>query len=407
MSRPSTATAAPAPSRPRTSPLSAFAIDTADHGRIIDLRREADAPTRLPRGKRDGRYRCCACGNSLIFAAPSTPDSRFTARFRHDAGGADPDRCKAPAAHAAVIQADLALAFDLHDRLAQALLPATTVRVEIDPALGGSSWDLPPAVVLRRGRHTAVLERPRRLLNQQAILARLQAVRAAHGEHTAHWWFYDRDDQHAFDYAGTHTVRVSGEPTIHDKARPTPDQRLINAAGGQVCWLTASELLIPYGGSPVTHPARSGEDWSGDTARWAYDWAISHPHPAPDATWWGLIPAPLTALAQPAFRPVPAHRIMAALAASQRRREEHRRALARTAYSRNSPTPLQLTLDTALPTTPAHDDTTPARTTAPTSVPPPAPEPDHSAEPLPSISSGRGPTKARWSWRRLLPRRWR
>ncbi|MFK0049974.1 hypothetical protein ACIQU4_38880 [Streptomyces sp. NPDC090741] len=406
MSRPSTRirTAATTLSRPRLPRLSNYAVDTADHGRIIDLRREADAPNRLPRGKRGGRYRCCACGKSLIFAAPATAGSGFTARFRHDAGGADPDRCKAPAARAAGIQADLTLAFDLHDRLAQAL-PATTVRVEIDPALAGSEWNLPPAVILRRGRHLAVIDRPRRLLNHRTTQARLQAVRAARGEHIAHWWFYDRDDQHAFDYAGTHTVRVSGEPTVHDKVRPTPDQRLINAFGAQVCWLAAQKILVPYGGRPVTHPARDGEDWSGDTARWADDWAISHPHPAPDAAWWGLVRIPLTALAQPAFRPVPAHRIMAALAASQRGREEHRRALARTAYNRRRPIPVQLTLDTALPTAPARGETTPVRPAAPVPVPSPVFEPGHSTEPLPHVPSRH--TKARWSWRRFLPRRWR
>ncbi|GAA3122738.1 hypothetical protein GCM10020254_82290 [Streptomyces goshikiensis] len=240
-------------------------------------------PTHLPRGKNNGRYRCCACGKALIFAAAATTESGFTPRFRHDAGGADPDRCKAPAAHATAIRADLARAFTLRDRLSLAL-PAITIHVEIDPALAGSAWALPPALVLRRGRHLAVIDHPHRLLDRPTIQSRLQAVRAHYGDHTAHWWIYDRDDPNAFDYAGTHTVRISGEPTVHDKIRPTREQRVVNAAGSQVCWLAGERLLFPYGGRPVTHLARPGEDWSGATARWAHDWTISHPptpNPAP------------------------------------------------------------------------------------------------------------------------------
>ncbi|MGW7461158.1 hypothetical protein [Streptomyces sp. NPDC054797] len=406
MSSPSTHTTTR--SRPRLPRLSEYAIDTTDHGRIIDLRREPDAPTRLPRGKNNGRYRCCACGKALIFAAAATTESGFTPRFRHDAGGADPDRCKAPAAHATAIQADLARAFTLHDRLSLAL-PAITIHVEIDPALAESAWALPPALVLRRGRHLAVIDHPHRLLDQPTAQSRLQAVRAHYGDHTAHWWIYDRDDPNAFDYAGTHTVRISGEPTVHDKIRPTREQRVVNAAGSQVCWLAGERLLFPYGGRPVTHLARAGEDWSGPTARWAHDWTISHPHPEPGAAWWGLIPLPLTTLAQPAFRPLPAHRVMAALAASQRRREEHRRALARTAHDRNHPTPsspVQLTLDTALAAAPAREKTTPVRPAAPAPVPTQASEPTRStAEPPPRVPARQ--TKARWSWRWFLPRRWR
>ncbi|MFJ3205824.1 hypothetical protein [Streptomyces sp. NPDC086989] len=400
MSSPSTRTTTRP--RPRLPRLSEYAIDTADHGRVIDLRREPDAPTRLPRGKNNGRYRCCACGKALIFAAPATTGSGFTPRFRHDAGGADPDRCKAPAARAAAIQADLTRAFTLHNRLSLALPPAITIRVEIDPALAGTAWPLPPALVLRRGRHLAVIDHPHRLLNQHTTQTRLHSVRTHYGDHTAHWWIYDRDDPNAFDYAGTHTVRISGEPTVHDKLRPTREQRCVNAAGTQVCWLAGEKLLIPYGGRPITHHARTGEDWSGPTARWAHDWTISHPHPEPGAAWWGLIPLPLTTLAQPAFRPLPAHRLMAALAASQRRREEHRRALARTAHHQNHPTPstpVQLTLDTAL-TTPTRDEAT-----TPTAVLPLAPTPDQTPEPLPRVDPKNH--KTRWNWRRFLPRRWR
>lgn len=280
--------------------------------------------------------------------------------------------------------------------------------METDPALAGSTWQLPPAITLRRGRHFAVIERPGRLLSGDTAQTRLQAVRARYGEHTAHWWFFDRGDHHAFDYAGNLKVRVSGEPTVHDKIRPTSVQRLINSTGAQVCWLSGEKILIPYGGRPITHPVHEGEDWTGDTARWARDWTVSHPHPAPDSAWWGLIPLPVTVLAQPAFRPVPALRIMAALAASQRRREEHRRNLARTAHNhRNSTlaaaTGVQLTLDTGLAPTPTEEAT--SLVTAASPPPLPTNEPDCPAEPLTRVPSLR--TRPRWSWRRLLPRRWR
>ncbi|MER6918713.1 hypothetical protein [Streptomyces spiralis] len=42
-----------------------LAVDVADHGRIIDLRRDPDASARLPHGRANGRYRCLACGHRL------------------------------------------------------------------------------------------------------------------------------------------------------------------------------------------------------------------------------------------------------------------------------------------------------------------------------------------------------
>ncbi|WP_371591115.1 hypothetical protein [Streptomyces sp. NBC_00470] len=283
--------------------MSELALDTSD-GRIIDLRREPDAATRLPRGKAGSRYRCCACGKALIFSGPATPQSGFTPRFRHDGTAPGADRCGAPAAHQADVQTDLTVILDLRDRLVHAL-PGASVDMQIDAHLAGQRWDLPPAIVIRRDDQVLVVERPRRPLTKATAEARRQHVRTAYGDQTAHWWFFDRDDAQQYVSAGTVRVRPHGKPDTHHKVRPTAVQRQLVQTGGAVCWITADTVLIPYGGHPGTYPALEGEDWSGEMTSWAKDWKISHPHPADGAAWWGLIPLPFSPSAS---RPVSAPR---------------------------------------------------------------------------------------------------
>ncbi|WP_037600701.1 hypothetical protein [Streptacidiphilus rugosus] len=285
--------------------MSELAIDTAAHGRIIDLRRDHDAATRLPRGHADGRYLCCACAAHLIFTGPTTPGSRFTPRFRHRSGhGAD--HCAAPAPHQADIHADLTAVLTLRDQLARAL-PDATVHLTIDPVRAGHRWDLPPALVLLRGNHRAVIDHPRRPLTPHTVTQRLREARDRHGADTTHWWIFDQHDPTQYQSAGTLKVRIDGHSTRHQKINPTPAQRALTAAGAVVAWADGHQLLIPYGGHRIDYQPRDGEDWTGEQASWAHDWRISHPRPAHDATWWGLIPlTPNGLAAYPGLRPTAA-----------------------------------------------------------------------------------------------------
>ncbi|WP_188273769.1 hypothetical protein [Streptomyces sp. CBMA152] len=393
--------------------MSELAIDTGDGGRVIDLRREPDAAGRLPRGKAAGRYCCCACGAQLIFTGPATEHSGFTPRFRHDTSTPGTDRCSAPAPRQADVQADLTVILDLRDQLVRAL-PGATICLQIDPHLAGQRWDLPPALVVRRGDDVVVIDRPRRLLTQPAVDARLQAVRTQYGQKAIHWWFFDRTDSLHYEAAGTVNVRPHGKPDTHHKVRPTPAQRQIIKVGSAVCWITQDTVLIPYGGHPGTYPVLEGEDWSGEVASWARDWKISHPYPGDGAAWWGLIPVPLLVLGQhTGFRPAPAFHLMAALESAQHGREAHRRRLAldnaqRPAAEAHSAVPDPLPLDASAdqaarppaPSVPLAPAAAPTLPVPPRPVLPPAPP----HPPLPRVPAT---PRRRFSWSRLLPWRWR
>ncbi|MCX5055070.1 hypothetical protein [Streptomyces sp. NBC_00474] len=397
--------------------MSELAIDTGDGGRVIDLRREPDAADRLPRGKAGGRYRCCACGTHLIFTGPATPGSGFTPRFRHDGSAPGADRCGAPAPHQADVQADLTVILDLRDQLVHAL-PGATICLQIDPQLAGQRWELPPALIVRRGDDVVIIERPRRLLAKAAVDTRLKSVRTQHGEGTTHWWFFDRDDALHYDPAGTLKVRPHGKPDTHHKVRPTPVQRQIIQAGAAVCWITKDTVLIPYGGHPGTYPVRAGEDWSGEMASWSKDWKISHPYPADGAAWWGLVPLHLLTLGQrTGFRPAAAFQLMTALESAQHGREAHRRRLAREHAQRQTDqhvtvAPAPLPLEAPADSTPAEPELAPtqppADTTTAAACPPLPPRPllpptTPPQAPLPRVPAAR----QRFSWSSLLPRRWR
>ncbi|WP_331744566.1 hypothetical protein OG762_50255 (plasmid) [Streptomyces sp. NBC_01136] len=407
-----------------------LAIDTADDGRIIDLRRQADAPARLPRGRAGGRYRCCACGEPLIFTGPSTPASGFTPRFRHARHTPGADRCAAPATHQADVQADLTVVLALHDQLVR-VLPRASVCLQIDPQLAGQRWEMPPALVVRRDDDIAVIERPRRLLAKPAVTRRLSGVRARYGDAAVHWWFFDRDDTLHFDHAGDVNVQPYSKPVSHTKVRPAPIQRQIAAAGAAVCWISNDTVFIPYGGHPHIHTPEPDEDWSGDIASWARDWRISHPLPGSGATWWGLIPLPLRALGtHRGFRPTSAFQIMNALERAQGGRERHRRRLARenahqrAAQEHSEPTQLTLTIPAISPapetnvgicedTAPVVDDANAAAEpeTAAAPQPPDSVVPPHSpyapGPHEPALSPPVATRERRFTWRGLLPRRWR
>ncbi|MEU2339509.1 hypothetical protein ABZ608_39160 [Streptomyces sp. NPDC013172] len=383
-----------------------FAIDVADHGRIIDLRCDSAASAQLPHGRADGRYRCLACGHRLILQRPSNPNSRFTPRFRHDTVSFGVDHCPAPAQHQADIQADLTTVLALYEQLLH-VFPHASLSLRIDAELAGQRWDIPPALIVRRGEHVVVLERPRRLLTPAAVTRRLIQTRTQHPTLTAHWWVFDRDDSLHCDVAGTVNVQPYGKTIAHTKVRPSPAQRQLAAAGATVCWLADDTLLLPYGSHQRTYTPQAGEDWSGDMASWKRDWTISHPQPADGATWWGLVPQPLLALGKRNdFRPANAHATMSALERAEHGRERHRRRRAREhAQQRTKATPIQL----ALPATPTATCEPANATTAPT------PPPTAAAESLRQLAPSDPPQQAliprvrrrRLTWRSFLSRRWR
>ncbi|WP_328687590.1 hypothetical protein OHA74_55415 [Streptomyces phaeochromogenes] len=386
--------------------MSQLAVDTADDGRILDLRREPGACAGLPQGRADGRYRCLACGGRLVLQRPASPASRFTPRFRHG-GAPGVDQCPASAQHQADVQADLTTMLALCDQLLR-VLPEACCRLRLDPELAGGRWEIPPALVVRRGESdVAVLERPRRLLAPAAVARRLLQVRTQYGDATVHWWLFDRDDPLHCDVAGTVNVQPHGTTIAHPKVRPTPAQRQIAAAGATVCWLISDTVLLPYGGHPRSYARQPGEDWSGGMASWRRDWTISHPHPADRAAWWGLVPQALPALGrQPGFRPVAALNTMAALERAEHGRERHRRRRAREHAQRCPPqtAPVQLAA-TAPPLSGSEPLEAPAapKAASPAAVAPLSPsscEPPRQTPPL----HGR---RRRFTWASLLPRRWR
>ncbi|POX44932.1 hypothetical protein [Streptomyces sp. Ru72] len=165
-------------------------------------------------------------------------------------------------------------------------------------------------------------------------------------------------------------------------------------------------VLLPYGAHQRTYAPQPGEDWSGDMASWKRDWAISHPHPADAATWWGLVPQPLLALGkQPGFRPAAAHATMSALERAQHGRERHRRRRAREhAQQRTQTPPTQLPLPATAAGEPADAPKTPTpQPPTAAAVPPPQPIPADPPQQAPSPRVRR----QRFTWRSLLPRRWR
>ncbi|MFI5800724.1 hypothetical protein [Streptomyces sp. NPDC051677] len=385
--------------------MSELAIDRSAGGRIVDLRHDPQIPHSLPRGRAGGRYRCCACGAPLILTGPASAGSRFTPRFRHDASRPGSDHCSAPAQLQADVQADLTRVLDLRDELSA--LPQVSAWLRIDSALAGQYWQLPPAVIVQRGSQTAVIERPRRLLSPSLADQRLKAVRARHGAGTQHWWIFDREDPVHYSSAGSLSVRPHGQSATHHKVQPTPAQRHINASGGTVCWLAGHTLLIPYGGHTHQHAARDGEDWSGDMASWRQDWRISHPRPANEAHWWGLVPIALSSLGRPAgLRLTPAFQVMTRLAQAEQGRERHRRHLARNHaqhHATHHRPPQQLHLPTPTDETHTEPETQQAAASTAATREAPAVAPPRFLPPRPDAAPERpAETRGRFSWRRFF-----
>ncbi|MFF4316867.1 hypothetical protein [Streptomyces sp. NPDC001507] len=362
-----TAPAASAPARtaPARRPRSRsgdIALDTRT-GLLLDLTVSAGPAQRLPRGRAQDRYRCLACGLPLEYCGPRTrPD--YTARFRHTRH--DPDRCNASPARQASVPAAVRHARTLARHLHTAQ-PGTDIALAVTAIADG---DCPPVLALRlhapHGTTTVHLAYASELSPHQAE----QLAHAAHGTTTHHWLLYDRltpDHTHSLGHI---TVRLHRQNQRLERLTPTATQRRLAATPVAVAWRAQGLLLIPFGGHAVLHQPRSGEDWTGPAVS-QRDWKISHPQPATDAAWWGLVPVPLWALTAPMLLAA-APQTMAELERVQHGRESYRRAQARAQFTQaHTKLPLARAAAPMLPVAAAEEDTavSPAQ---PTPIPAPS-----------------------------------
>jgi hypothetical protein len=386
--------------------------DTAwdrDTGRVIELPGGAAG---LESGLADGRYGCRACGQSLILRG-ARAQAKVTPHFSHRGTG---DRCPA-AERQRRIGVDDQVVVELRDRLVRAW-PGVSVSLELPeeaPAPGHAPvTGLPPAIVVRgaeEGAVTAVIERPRRLPGPEEVNQRIRAVRARYGSGAAHMWFLAKDPVQ-FARLRRLSVKPRGRDQVfHATVAPTEQQLAIIAAGGGVYWLDGQQVLVPYGVHDFTHQPRQGEDWNFPDRRryWRYDWRISHPVPAPDATRWGLVPLALHQLThtRATFDLAEARDIMQRLHDVERARWRARRTAARDLHAarHSPPTPASPSGADVSPaeSRPGRNPPTPAQPSAqssprppepPTAPPPPprvpAPPPHPPAPPRPTPRGLRG-----------------
>jgi hypothetical protein len=339
-----TNTPAPTPARTtrRLRPRSGdIALDTRT-GLLLDLTTLTGSAPQLPRGRAQDRYRCLACGLPLEYCGPRTHPS-YTARFRHTRH--DPDRCNASPARQASVPAAIRNARALAQHL-YATQPGVNIELAVTAITDG---DCPPVLALRlhalQGTTTIHLAYANELSPHQAD----QLSDTARDTSTRHWLLYDRHTPtHTRDLEHI-TVRLNRQNQRLERLTPTATQRRLATTPIAVAWRAQGLLLIPFGGHTVLHEPRNGENWTGPAASFQRDWKISHPRPATDATWWGLVPLPLRALTAPTLLTA-ATRTMTDLERAQHGRENYRRAQARTQFThaQTQPTP-----NPAPPTQPA------------------------------------------------------
>ncbi|WP_326800497.1 hypothetical protein OIE49_36880 [Streptomyces sp. NBC_01788] len=368
---PASVPARTAPARRPRSRSGDIALDTRT-GLLLDLTVSAGPAQRLPRGRAQDRYRCLACGLPLEYCGPRTrPD--YTARFRHTRH--DPDRCNASPARQASVPAAVRHARTLAQHLHTAQ-PGTDIELVVTAIADG---DCPPVLAVRlhapHGTTTVHLAYTSELSPHQAD----QLAHAAHDTTTRHWLLYDRlTPAHTHDL-GQITVRLHRQNQRLERLTPTATQRRLAATSVAVAWRAQGLLLIPFGGHAVLHQPRTGENWTGPAAPFQRDWKISHPRPATDATWWGLVPVPLRALTAPTLLAA-APKTMAELERVQHGRESYRRAQARAQFTQ---------AQTQLPPTPAAHPTRPVATAEKDTAASPQPQPQPQPQPSASITFAR------------------
>ncbi|WUD70331.1 hypothetical protein OG937_45670 [Streptomyces sp. NBC_00510] len=356
-------------------------IDTAT-SLLIDLHRTPDSAGALPRGRAAGRYSCLSCGRTLELCGPRD-HADFTARFRHTR--LEPDRCPARPEHLARVRSAVADAQSLAHELT-ASVPTVRIQLAVTAAEPGAIPVLSLRVHAPSG--ISVIHLPHgELAGHQA--SRILAVR---DPDVRQWVLFNRHAPAHYRTAGQIHVRTRRQDHHIDKITPTPGQRRLAQSHLAVAWRDHGTLLLPFGGHPVTHQPRTGENWSGPAASWQQDWKISHPRPADGAVWWGLLPLPLRAVVAPTLLGA-ATTAMAELESAQTGREAYRRSKARERYALQA---------SSRPVRPQQLHLPIATATAAATEPGPQAAGEH-----PPTTAGSAPELRAIAVRQSRPRRWR
>ncbi|MGW2865603.1 hypothetical protein [Streptomyces sp. NPDC001205] len=367
-------------------------------GRLVELSDDPASADHLPPGSLDdARYLCESCRKPLSLSRRRGPTSAYRPRFAHgqrDSSGLDV--CGARADIRQNVAADIEVVIDLRDRLTKAW-PGTTTLIEC-PQPPTNGQPAPPVIVAHDGDQVLIIECPHGDLSDDLVRRRIRAVRDRYGPAAAHVWFFAEDPRHFRQgELKDKWVRPHGadKSVRHMRIRPTDRQLQIVEAGGAVYWVNGNNVLVPYGGHDFMHDPRSSEDWTGEVARYRYDWRISHPVPAPGAQWWGLVPIGLSSLrgGRVAFHPADAHDVMERLERSQSARWNASRRRAREQYQNlHRPTPPPPVATEPAPPrpeptrlasepVPAAPESLPPRPSEPPAVPPPPRQPPRAAAP--------------------------
>lgn len=331
--------------------MTLHARDTVTRQLVTLSLSDAASADHLPTGTLENkRYACLSCHQPMSLSRRTNSTSSYRPRFNHgQRNNGATDTCVARAAVQQQVEADVQVVIDLQERLAKAW-PGTSTLIECLTPTGHDS-PAPPVIVARDGDQVVVIDCPHGPLDEPTVRHRIKAVRDQFGAQAAHVWFF-AEDPHHFRQGDLKdkAVRPHGAQRSirHRRVRPTERQLQIIEAGGAVYWLNGGEVLVPYGGHDFQHPPRRGEDWTGEAARYRYDWRISQPRPAPGAQWWGLVPIGLSSLrrGRVAFHPAEAYAVMERLERSQPARWSASRRRAREQFDRQlSPAPPEATRD--------------------------------------------------------------
>lgn len=364
--------------------MSLWALDTTTR-QLVVLTGDPASADHLPEGTLgNGRYACPVCGETMSLSRRRGDHSAYTPRFAHRQlqtnAGLD-EGCTARADVRRQVEEDVQVVIDLHSKLTTAW-PGIPTHIECPQPGAAGEPAPPPVIVAQDGEGTLIIECPHGALEEETVRRRIRAVRDHYGAQARHVWFFAEDPEHfRTGNLSPKSVRPAGAARSikHQRLRPTDRQLQIIASGGAVYWVNGHNVLVPYGGHDFTHRPANGEDWSGISRT---DWRISHPTPAPDANWWGLVPIGLSTLrrGRVAFHPAEAHEVMERLERSQSGRWNSLRRDAREQYQRRQ-NPPQSRSTPSVPPPQQEPPPSPAVDTAPPSPPQPTVPPKPTAPP--------------------------